>query len=102
MTIPPSVIAEVRDREDGHCAACGWPLGVFGGVLHHRRLRSHGGRDDAANLIEVHPGCHTGRTNSIHNKVERSIRLGHIVREFGPEPDEIPVQAVLNLLKMRS
>lgn len=80
MSIPKDVVEAVRLRADGHCEACG--LFLFGiVVLHHRKLRSQGGRHTVENLILVHARCH----DAIHDQPNRSYDLGHMVRRrFDP------------------
>lgn len=99
MSRVPLVVADaVHARADGHCEACTLPLPSEGGVFHHRKLRSRGGRDEADNLMEVHPACHNGHTNSIHARPARSIRLGHMVPSWA-EPGEVEVVASRLLLR---
>jgi HNH endonuclease len=85
VSISKATAAEVHERSDGFCEACGGRLGAYGGVFHHRKLRSRGGRDDAVNLMEVHPVCHNGHRYSIHGAPDRSERLGHMVAS-GKDP----------------
>lgn len=54
----PAVARTVIDRSEGHCETRGTPLLDGEGQLHHRLLRSRGGKDDIANLIRICPPCH--------------------------------------------
>jgi 5-methylcytosine-specific restriction endonuclease McrA len=99
--IPDLVIAEVHERAGDYCEACGRHLGAAGGVFHHRVLRSRGGRDETANLMEVHWVCHNGHTNSIHSRITRSERLGHIVPSC-TDPATIAVITCADLMQMRA
>lgn len=55
------VSAVVRKRDGGKCRCCGKP----GNQIHHIVYRSHGGKDDAGNLILTCGDCHA----AIHAKV---------------------------------
>ena len=99
--ISAATAAEVHQRADGHCEACTLPLGVDGGVFHHRKLRSRGGLDDAVNLMEVHMVCHTGHARSIHGCPARSDRLGHMV-SAGADPADVPVIVAVDLFALRA
>lgn len=82
------VAETVLERAGNYCEACGKVCGNF--ALHHRRLRSQGGKDEVCNLIAVHHECHNMGTNSIHLNPARSIRYGWIVPSWG-EPSEFPL-----------
>lgn len=100
MSRVPILVAEaVHARAAGHCEACGRPLPVGGGVFHHRKLRSRGGLDETANLMELHPVCHNGHTNSVHARPARSRRLGHMVSAWA-EPADVPFTSLHNLLSV--
>lgn len=82
-------IAEiVLGRAGYYCEACGKPGQNF--ALHHRRLRSQGGKDEPCNLIAVHHECHNLGTNSIHSRVGISIDKGFIVPSWA-DPAEYPL-----------
>ena len=65
MTISKRVCDLVRERAAGYCEKCGMPAAPSM-ALHHRKLRSRGGKDTPANLLWVHHGCHNLRSDSIH------------------------------------
>lgn len=100
MSIAASVIAEVHERSAGHCEGCGRVLPAEGGVMHHRKLRSHGGSDQVENLMELHAICHTGHRYSVHGAPARSMRLHHIVAEGEQPEDSVPI-VELRLFKVR-
>jgi hypothetical protein len=65
-------------RCSGYCELCGLPVSdTF--ALHHRLLRSRGGKDEIQNLIVLHHACHNTGTNSVHSKVKDATVSGHIV-----------------------
>lgn len=74
--VPKSVAQVVKDRAAGRCEA-GTPKCV-GRVdhLHHRLLRSQGGKHTEDNLLAVCMPCHT----FIHHHPQRSVDNGWIVR----------------------
>lgn len=71
----------------GHtCDICGIPLSLDDWECHHRRLRSQGGKDDAANLLALHHSCH----QRAHNNREWARERGFIVHR-DTEPAQRPV-----------
>jgi hypothetical protein len=82
-------IAEiVLERAGSYCEACGGVGGNF--ALHHRKLRSQGGKDEPCNLIAVHHSCHNLATDSIHLNPAKSVKKGWIVPSWG-DPHEFPL-----------
>ena len=82
-------IAEtVLDRAGNYCEACGNVCADF--ALHHRKLRSQGGKDEVCNLIAVHHKCHNLGTDSIHLSPAKATKLGQIVSSWD-EPAEVPL-----------
>lgn len=81
--IPTSVRDEVKTRSGGYCEACGLPGAEH---VHHRKLRSQGGRHEPINLLHVHEKCHRG----IHSNPARSYALGHLVHGWA-DPADVPV-----------
>ena len=71
------VVDIVLARAGHYCEACGNPCAEF--ALHHRRLKSQGGKDEPCNLIAVHHKCHNLGTDSIHLNPKRSMEMGWIV-----------------------
>ena len=83
------VVDIVLERAGFYCEACGQSGDNF--ALHHRRLRSQGGKDEPCNLIAVHHACHNLGTHSIHLKPAKAKQLGQIVPSWC-EPNEYPLQ----------
>jgi len=78
----------VLARAKGYCEACGLPGDDF--ALHHRKLKSRGGKDEVANLIAVHHKCHNLGTFSIHLNPEKATMKGWMVPSWA-EPAEYPL-----------
>lgn len=81
--IPKAIRSEVVERAGGYCEVCSLPGPVH---IHHRKLRSQGGRNEAVNLIHIHLDCH----EDIHHNPERSYALGHLVHGWA-DPADVPV-----------
>jgi hypothetical protein len=58
-TIDTELRALVYRRAGGLCECCGERLRLADYQCHHRKLRSRGGQDSAANLCALHGRCHT-------------------------------------------
>lgn len=81
-------IAEtVLARAKGYCEVCGAPGDL---VLHHRKLRSQGGKDAVSNLIAVHNKCHNMSTGAIHNQPAIAKVKGWIVPSWA-DPADYPL-----------
>ena len=78
----------VLNRAGNYCEACGGSGHNF--ALHHRRLKSQGGKDEACNLIAVHHECHNMGTKAIHMNPAKSIEMGWIVPSWA-QPSEFPL-----------
>ena len=61
------IVEIVRERAAGYCEKCGTPA-TLSMAIHHRKLRSRGGKDTPANLLWVHHECHNLATDSIHSQ----------------------------------
>ena len=59
-------------------------------ALHHRKLKSRGGKDSVANLIWVHHGCHNMATESIHANPAYATDKGWMVASWD-EPEKAPM-----------
>ena len=82
-------IAEtVLNRAKGYCEACGLPGDDF--ALHHRKLKSRGGKDEVVNLIAVHHKCHNLGTDSIHLNPETATVKGWMVPSWA-DPAKYPL-----------
>jgi hypothetical protein len=83
-------IAEaVLKRAGGYCEKCGGVLGESYN-LHHRKLKSRGGKDSVSNLIAVHNSCHIQHKDSIHDNPEMSERMGFMCPSW-VEPQHHPL-----------
>lgn len=78
-SIPLAVRREVRARSGGRCEVCAQPA-VH---MHHRKLRSQGGRHEAVNLLHLCAACHEG----VHANPGRSYSLGLIVPGWADPAD---------------
>jgi hypothetical protein len=77
--VTPETRAIVLARCGGRCEACGKPLGQSGVDLHHRQRR-RGGDHSPANLVALHPSCHTITPESVHQRPAWARERGLIVR----------------------
>lgn len=75
----------LHERSGGACEACGRLRGELG-VVHHRQLRSQGGRHELTNLVVLHDGCH----RFVHENPSWSKAHGLIVSGWSA-PDLVPV-----------
>ena len=82
------VVKIIEERAGDYCEVCGRPA-LPSMALHHRKLRSRGGKDTPSNLIRIHHGCHNLRTDSIHLNPERASQKGWIVGSW-QEPYDVP------------
>ena len=74
------VIAKiVLDRAKGYCEKCGKSADL---ALHHRQLKSRGGKDEVVNLVAVCHPCHNLATNSIHLNPKKSTETGWIISAY--------------------
>ena len=82
-------IAEAAiQRAGGYCEKCGKVMHDY--ALHHRKLKSRGGKDSVSNLMVLHHECHNLGTMSIHMTPGISTKRGHMVSSWD-EPEEVPV-----------
>ena len=77
----------IIERDEDRCLVCGRPQ-MGDGQVHHRQLRSQGGRHEVANGILVCLWCH----GLIHGNVAAAILSGHIVSSWD-HPDEVPLRS---------
>lgn len=81
--VPAAVRRAVHHRSGGWCeCGCGRPAQH----IHHRRMRSQGGRHELVNLLDLSLHCH----EQAHANPERSYALGLIVRSWC-DPADVPV-----------
>lgn len=80
----------ILTRCAGYCEKCGIGL-TEDFALHHRKLRSRGGKDTVDNLIALHHKCHNLGTLSVHLNIKSATETGHIVPRHA-DPAEYPLQ----------
>lgn len=87
--IDKEVVELVKSRAAGYCEYCDSPA-EESMALHHRKLKSRGGKDTVANLVLLHHGCHNLKTNSIHLKPGMAEKRGYMVGSW-QDPTEVPL-----------
>jgi len=80
----------VWSRCKGYCEKCATPLFYDSYALHHRKLKSRGGKDEVENLVALHHACHNTGTDSVHLNPSKAEQTGHMVGSW-QEPSECPV-----------
>jgi hypothetical protein len=73
--------ALVLKRCKGYCEKCGRALNNDF-ALHHRKLRSAGGKDAVENFLALHHECHNLGTKSVHLNPKDSMEKGYIVSRY--------------------
>jgi hypothetical protein len=88
--IPTAMRTLVLVRDESRCVRCGryFPDGLN---LHHRQLRSQGGKNVASNLIAACGSGTTGCHGFIHGHPKIAIEAGWIVPSWA-DPAESPMQ----------
>lgn len=76
--VTPETRALVLTRCGGRCEACGKNLERGGVDLHHRQRR-RGGDHSPANLVALHPSCHTVAPEAVHQRPAWAREQGLIV-----------------------
>lgn len=89
MAIKQEIVELVIQRAGGYCEKCGRPASESM-ALHHRKLKSRGGKDSVSNLIWVHHECHNLGTDSIHLKPAYAADKGWMVGSWD-EPETAPM-----------
>lgn len=77
------------DRCSGYCERCGIPL-AESWAMHHRLLKSRGGKDEITNVVALHHHCHNLGTNSVHLNPAEATRQGFMVPS-GSNPANVPL-----------
>lgn len=83
MTIPAGVVSAVKRRSNGICEACADGRAEH---IHHRKLRSQGGKHLVDNLLHACSECH----RTIHDNPAESYDRGLLVHSWD-EPDSVDV-----------
>lgn len=73
-------------RSKGYCEKCGNQLGD-NFALHHRKLKSRGGKDAVSNFLALHHGCHNGFTDSVHFNPKKAEEMGYMVPSWASPED---------------
>lgn len=73
---------QLWQRCNGYCEVCGFPLEKENYALHHRKLRSRGGKDEIANVMALHHKCHNLGTNSVHLNPKWATENGFMVSAY--------------------
>jgi hypothetical protein len=89
MTDWKSLRESILARCQGYCEKCG--IGLSDNfALHHRKLRSRGGKDTIDNLVALHHECHNLGTLSVHMNIKTATETGHIVPRHA-DPFDYPL-----------
>jgi hypothetical protein len=83
-----AIVKIVEERATFYCEVCG-RVASESMALHHRKLKSRGGKDTPANLIRVHHECHNLGSDSIHLNPAIAEDRGHMVSSW-KDPEETP------------
>ena len=87
LVLKKEIVELVQTRAGNYCETCGRPA-LDSMALHHRKLKSRGGKDSASNLIRVHHECHNLGTQSIHANPSMATDKGWMVSSWAnPETE---------------
>ena len=87
LVLNQEIVRLVEERAGNYCETCGNPA-LESMALHHRKLKSRGGKDSVSNLIRVHHHCHNLGTNSIHSQPSLATDKGWMVSSWAnPETE---------------
>ena len=81
-----AIVKIVEQRAGDYCESCGGSA-TESMALHHRKLKSRGGKDTPANLIRIHHGCHNLNSDSIHLNPEKAEDKGWMCPSW-KDPEE--------------
>jgi len=88
-----SQLSELREivyaRSKGYCEKCGLPLS-HSWALHHRKLKSRGGKDEVSNFVALHHECHNLGTKSVHLNPAKAESVGLMLGSW-QNPAECPL-----------
>lgn len=65
--------------------------------MHHRKLKSRGGKDEISNVVALHHHCHNLGTGSVHLDPSKATEQGFIVASWD-DPADIPILTPDNVL----
>lgn len=89
-SVPKSTISLVKLRDNESCVRCG----IYGGNVHHRKMRSQASKDSVHNVENLILLCGSGTTGChgwVHGHPSESYKHGWLVRSYH-EPRVIPVR----------
>lgn len=82
------IIEAVKLRAGDYCEVCG-KAALASMAMHHRKLKSRGGKDSISNVIRIHHKCHNLGNKSIHMNPTDAESKGWMVSSW-QEPCETP------------
>jgi hypothetical protein len=86
--VDKEVVRLVCERAGNYCEVCG-KSAELSMALHHRKLKSRGGKDSASNVVRIHHKCHNLGTKSIHLNPSMAEINGWMVGSW-QDPEEAP------------
>lgn len=86
--IKKEIAETVLTRSRGFCERCQSPSHDL--ALHHRKLKSRGGKDEVSNLVAICHKCHNLGTRSIHLNPKEATEKGWMVSAWG-DPKTTPI-----------
>lgn len=89
LVLKQEIVKLVEERAGNYCETCGGSA-LESMALHHRKLKSRGGKDSVANLIRVHHSCHNLGTDSIHANPSMATDKGWMVSSWA-DPETEPM-----------
>jgi HNH endonuclease len=85
------IAEQVINRAQGYCEFCG-RVATESMALHHRKLKSRGGKDSVSNLVWIHHECHNLGTHSVHLNPQMAEERGFMVGSW-QDPHEVPIKS---------
>jgi len=73
------IAQKVLKRAKGYCERCGKMTDL---ALHHRKLKSRGGKDEVSNLVAICHPCHNLATDSIHLNPAKATLKGWMIPSY--------------------
>ena len=81
----PKVRSLIYSRTRGHCEKCGQWMSESQMCVHHRKLKSQGGRGNIENGLGIHHQCHNLATDSVHSNPWLAYIKGWMVQGWNDE-----------------